>query len=56
MVCVVVCVRVGKEYPDSEQGEEKDEFIEARNSANTVDSLSADQGELIPSMWSCLFL
>ena len=30
IISAVVHVQVGKEFPDSEVGEEKDEFIEAR--------------------------
>lgn len=53
---VVACAQVGKEFPDSEQSGEKDEFIEARNTASTVGGLSDDQGEGTSSVWSCLFL
>ena len=48
--------QVGKEFPDSEQDEEKDDFIEIRNTASTVGRLPDDQGELILSTWLCLFL
>lgn len=41
----MVCAWVGKEFSDSEQGEEKDEFIEAKNAANTGGQLPIDQGE-----------
>ena len=33
---VVICVQVGKEFPDSEWDEKKDEFIEIRNAANAA--------------------
>ena len=35
--CVAVCMWVGKEFPGSKQGKEKDEFIEIRNTASTVE-------------------
>ena len=34
-----------KKFPDSEQGEEKDEFIEMRNAVSTSGRLPDDQGE-----------
>lgn len=32
----MICAQVGKEFPDSEWGEEKVEFIETRNAASGV--------------------
>ena len=36
VLVVVICVQVGKEFPDSEWDEKKDEFIEIRNAANAA--------------------
>lgn len=41
----MVHAQVGTEFPDSEQDEGKDKFIEARNTANTEGQLPADQRE-----------
>lgn len=36
VLVVMICVKVGKEFPDSEWDEKKDEFIEIRNAANAA--------------------
>ena len=51
----MVHAQVGKEFPDSEQDEEKVKFIEARNGASSVGQFPDDQGALTLSTWLCLF-
>lgn len=48
----MVCAWVGKEFPDSERGEEKEEFIERRNTASTAGDFmlireSQHQGQIV---------
>ena len=44
-----------KNFP-AYQSEEKEEFIEIRDTASAVGQLPDDQREQTPSWWSCLFL
>lgn len=49
MAMAVVLTRAGKEFQGTKWSEERDEFIEIRNTASTVGRLPDKQRELTPS-------